>query len=114
MKVIAKLFYKMKYMDCVSSYYLQDLTQHGGILNDYGQAVLTYKDGVLTLSTYKYSIEYLGERTCTSVLFSKLVDLNKLDRYIKYFYNGFYCSYFNRFCDYKTYRTIALKELNEI
>jgi len=114
MKVIAKLFYKMKYMDCVSSYYLQDLTQHGGILNDYGQAVLTYKDGVLTLSTYKYSIEYLGERTCTSVLFSKLVDLNKLDRYIKYFYNGFYCSYFNRFCEYNTYKTIALDELNRI
>ena len=101
-------------MDCVSSYYLHDLTEHGGLLHDYGQAVLEYNDGVLTLSTYKYSIEHLGERTCTSLLFSKEVERDKLNNYIRYFYNGFYCPYWNRFCEYKNYKNIALRELNRI
>ena len=101
-------------MDCVSSYYLHALTEHGGILNDYGQAVLEYKDGVLTLSTYQYSIEHLGERTCTSILFSKEVCRDKLTNYIKNFYNGFYCPYWNRFCEYKRYKSVALREINRI
>jgi hypothetical protein len=101
-------------MDCVSSYYLHSLTKQGGIVQDYGQAVLEYKDGVLTLSTYIYSTEHLGERDLTSVLFSKEVDRDKLDNYIRYFYNGFYCPYWNRFCEYKRYKEVALREINKI
>ena len=111
MKLIVLIFDKM---DCVSSYYLHTLTEHGGIVNDYGQAVLEYNDGVLSLSTYKYSIEHLGERERTSLLFSVIVDRDKLDNYIRYFYNGFYCPYYIRFCEYNTYKKIALREINRI
>jgi len=111
MKLIALVFDKM---DCVSSYHLHDLTEHGGILYDYGKAVLTYKGGILTLATYQYSIEHLGERTCTSILFTKVVERDKLDNYIKYFYNGFYCPYWNRFCEYRTYKAIAERELSRV
>lgn len=101
-------------MECVSSYYLHDLTEHGGLLYDYGQAVLEYEDGVMTLSTYIYSIEHLGERTRTSLLIKARIDRDKIDNYIKSFYNGFYCPYFIRFCEYNTYKSIALRELNRI
>ena len=111
MKLIALVFDKM---DCVSSYHLHDLTEHGGILYDYGQAVLTYKGGILTLGTYQYSIEHLGERTCTSILFTKCIEQDKLDNYIRCFYNGFYCPYWNRFCEYRTYKAIAERELNRV
>jgi len=99
-------------MECISSYYLHDLTEHGGILYDYGQAVLTYEDGIVTVATYKYSIEHLGERTRTSVLLTNHLDKDRVDAYIKYFYNGFYCPYWNRFCEYKTYKAIAMREFN--
>ena len=106
-------------MDCVSSYYLHELTKHGGIENDLGQAVLEYQDGNLTLSTYQYSVEHLGERTRTSIVFSVSVDLEKMDKvklnnFIRYFYNGFYCPYYIRFCEFKTYKSIAIKELQNI
>ena len=116
MKLISIVSVKM---DCVSSYYLQELTEHGGIEKDYGQAVLEYDDKIMTLSTYKYSTEHLGKRTRTSLLFRALirredVDPVKLDNYIKYFYNGFYCPYHIRFCEYDTYKNIALRELNKL
>ena len=106
-------------MDCVSSYQLHGLTKHGGIETEYGEAVLEYDDEVLSLSTYKYSTEHLGERTRTSLLFRASlhrdkVDPEKLDTYIKYFYNGFYCPYHIRFCEYDTYKTIALREFNRL
>ena len=106
-------------MDYVSSYYLHQLTKHGGIDYDYGQAVLEYQDGELTLSTYIYSIEHLGERTRTAVLFSVSIDLEKVDKvklnnFVKYFYSGFYCPYFIRFCEFKTYKSIAIRELQHI
>ena len=103
-------------MDYVSSYYLHKLTKHGGIEHDYGQAVLEYQDGELTLSSYKYSFEHLGERTRTSIVFSVNVDLEKVDKvklnnFVRYFYNGFYCPYYIRFCEFKTYKSNALKSL---
>lgn len=106
-------------MDCVSSYHLHELTKYGGIETEYGQAVLEYDDEVLSLSTYKYSTEHLGERMRTSLLFRASlprdkVDPEKLNNYIKYFYNGFYCPYHIRFCEYDTYKTIALQEFNKI
>ena len=106
-------------MDYVSSYYLHQLTKHGGIEYDYGQAVLEYEDGELILSTYTYSNEHLGERTRTSVVFCVPVDLEKVDKvklnnFVKYFYSGFYCPYYIRFCEYKTYKSIATKEVQNI
>ena len=106
-------------MDCVSSYHLHQLTKHGGIDVEYGQAVLEYDNEVMTLSTYKYSTEHFGERTRTSILFRGIIDRDKVDpdklnNYIKYFYNGFYCPYHIRFCEYDTYKTIAVREFNRI
>ena len=106
-------------MDYVSSYYLHELNRHGGIEYDYGQAVLEYQDGNLTLSAYKYSFEHLGERTRTAVVFSVSIDLEKLDKvrlnnFVKYFYSGFYCPYYIRFCNLKTYKSIAIKELQRL
>jgi hypothetical protein len=98
---------------------LQDLTEYGGIENDYGQAVLEYECGDLTLSAYKYSNEHLGERTRTAIVFRVSVDLEKVDKdklnnFVKYFYSGFYCPYHIRFCEFKTYKSIALKQLNHM
>ena len=105
-------------MDCISSYYLHDLTEYGGIKSDYGQAVLEYDNEIMTLSTYKYSSHHLGERTRTSLLFrvaiNRDVDQEKLNNYIKYFYKGFYCPYHIRFCEYDTYKRIALREVNKL